>query len=78
LTTSLGITAVFTDHLEWTGNLTPNAIATVTVGLERGLALTHWTLPTTAVLDDGKTAVTVLYNQIEIRPFVQFLPLISK
>jgi len=78
LTTTLGITAVFTDHIEWTGDLSSGAIATVTVGLERGLALTKWTLPATAVLDDRETAVTILYNQLEIRPFVQFLPLVSK
>ena len=78
LTTTLGITAVFTDHLEWTGDLAPNAIATVTVGLERGVSLTQWVLPATAVLDDRVTAVTVLYNQVEIRPFVVYMPIVAK
>ncbi len=78
LQTTMGTTAVFTDHIEWTGDLPPSAAAAVTVALERDMNLTQWALPATAVLNDQVTAVTTLYNQLEMRPFTGFFPIINR
>ena len=75
---SLGMIESSANGFTWTGDLAPGAAATVTLVLNREPSLAQQRLPVTAVLDDGVTAVWLLYDQRHLPPWTRYFPIVAR
>jgi len=78
LTTSGGAAVAAGQRLTWTGTIAPGAMVTASIVLTAPAAAETLWLPFTALVQDGVTAVTVAYEQMGLRPYSHYLPLIAQ